>query len=127
MASEVERVIDGPGSATGPEPAPAVSSGTVVVCLPDMDELAHMGELPSNVDVRLVSPAPAPLPDLAEVDLVVPLRRIRAPLLEALAGPPGRMRVIQTLSAGVDWLARRGPAHVTPCNPPGGHDGPLAP
>jgi len=55
-------------------PAPA-RSDTVVVCLPDMPERAHMGDLPANVEVRLVSPEPAPLPELAEVDLVVPLRR----------------------------------------------------
>ena len=65
-----------------------------------------MGELPANVDVRLVPPEPAPVPDLAEVDLVVPFARTRGPLLELLAGPPGRLRVIQTTSAGVDWLDR---------------------
>lgn len=99
---------------------------TVVVCLPDMPERAHMSELPANVEVRLVSPEPAPLPDLAEVDLVVPLRRIRAALFEALAGAPGRLRVIQTLSAGVDWLAGRVPEHVTVCNARGVYDVPLA-
>jgi len=100
--------------------------GTVVVCLPDMLERAHMGDLPANVEVRLVSPEPAPLPDLAEVDLIVPLRRIRGPLMEALAGPPGRLRVIQTLSAGVDWLAGRVPEHVIVCNARGVYDVPLA-
>lgn len=99
---------------------------TVVVCLPDMPERAHMGDLPANVDVRLVSPEPAPLPDLAEVDLIVPLWRIRTALLEILAGPPGRLRVIQTLSAGVDWLAGRVPEHVTVCNARGVYDAPLA-
>jgi len=98
----------------------------VVVCLPDMPERAYMGEMPPNVDVRLVSPEPAPLPDLAEVDLVVPLRRIRDPLYETLAGPPGRLRVIQTLSAGVDWLAGRVPEHVMVCNARGVYDIPLA-
>ena len=99
---------------------------TVVVCLPDMPEREHMGELPANVEVRLASPEPAPLPDLAEVDLVVPLSRIRASLLESLAGPPGRLRVIQTLSAGVDWLSGRVPDHVTVCNARGVYDVPLA-
>ena len=98
----------------------------MVVCLPDMPERAYMGEMPPNVDVRLVSPEPAPLPDLAEVDLVVPLRRIRDPLYETLAGPPGRLRVIQTLSAGVDWLAGRVPEHVMVCNARGVYDIPLA-
>ena len=96
------------------------------MCLPDMPERAHMGDLPSNVEVRLVSPEPAPLPDLAEVDLVVPLRRIRDALFEALAGPPGRLRVIQTLSAGVDWLVGRVPENVMVCNARGVYDIPLA-
>jgi Phosphoglycerate dehydrogenase and related dehydrogenases len=98
----------------------------VVVCLPDMSERVHMGALPSNVDVVLVSPDAGPLPDLADVDLVVPLMRIRPALLEQLAGPPGRLRVIQTLSAGVDWLVGRVPEHVTVCNARGIYDGPLA-
>jgi phosphoglycerate dehydrogenase-like enzyme len=99
---------------------------TVVVCLPDVPERAHMGELPANVDVRLVPPEPGAIPDLAEVDLVVPGMRIRTALLELLAGPPGRLRVIQTLSAGVDWLAGRVPEHVTVCNARGVYDAPLA-
>jgi hypothetical protein len=37
-----------------------------------------MGALPGKVDVRLVPPEPEPVPDLAEVDLVVPVRGRRA-------------------------------------------------
>lgn len=99
---------------------------TVVVCLPDIPERVHMGELPANVDVRLVPPEPELVPDLAEVDLVVPFAPTRAPLFELLAGPPGRLRVIQTLSAGVDWLIGRVPEHVTVCNARGVYDAPLA-
>jgi len=98
----------------------------LTVCLPDMPELAHVGELPANVDVVLVRAEPEPLPDLAGVDLVVPLMRIRPPLLELLAGSPGRLRVIQTLSAGVDWLVGKVPQHVTVCNARGIYDGPLS-
>ena len=96
------------------------------MCLPDMPERASMGELPPNVEVRLVAAEPAPLPDLSEVDLVVPVARIRTALLETLAGPPGPLRVIQTLSAGVDWLAGRVPEHVKVCNARGVYDIPLA-
>ena len=106
--------------------ARAAGSDAIVVCLPDIPERNHMGELPANVDVRLVPPEPAPVPDLAGVDLVVPLMRARAPLLELLAGAPGRLRVIQTLSAGVDWLAGRVPEHVQVCNARGIYDAPLA-
>ena len=98
----------------------------VVVCLPDMPERAHMGELPPNVEVVLVGDEPAPLPDLAGVDLVVPVPRIRAPLLELLAGPPGRLKAIQTLSAGVDWLVGKVPPHVSVHNARGVYDGPLS-
>jgi phosphoglycerate dehydrogenase-like enzyme len=99
---------------------------TVVLCLPDMPERAHMGEMPGNVEVRLVPPEPAALPDLADVDFVVPLMRLRPALLETLAGPPGRLRVIQTLSAGVDWLTGRVPERVMVCNARGVYDIPLA-
>ena len=60
----------------------------VVVCLPDDPELVHMGELPANVDVRLVPPEPAPVPDLAEVDLIVPCDR--TPRRAARAARRGR-------------------------------------
>ena len=105
---------------------PASSNRAVVVCLPDVPELVHMGELPANVDVRLVPPEPEPVPDLAEVDLIVPGMRTREPLLELLAGGGGRLRVIQTLSAGVDWLIGRVPEHVMVCNARGVYDAPLA-
>ena len=101
-------------------------SDTVVVSLPDIPERVHMGELPANVDVRLVPAEPEPLPDLAEVDLVVPFTRTREPLFELLAGGGGRLRVIQTLSAGVDWLVGRVPEHVMVCNARGVYDAPLA-
>jgi phosphoglycerate dehydrogenase-like enzyme len=101
-------------------------AGRVVVCLPDLPERAHMGDLPARVDVVLVADEPAPLPDLSEVELIVPLQRIRPALLELLAGPRGRLRVIQTLSAGVDWLVGKVPEHVTVCNARGIYDAPLA-
>jgi phosphoglycerate dehydrogenase-like enzyme len=106
-----------------PEAAPP---DTVVVSLPDIPERIHMGELPANVDVRLVPPEPEPVPDLADVGLIVPFMRTRTPLLELLAGGQGRLRVIQTLSAGVDWLVGRVPEHVMVCNARGVYDAPLA-
>jgi phosphoglycerate dehydrogenase-like enzyme len=98
----------------------------VVVCLPDVPERVHMGELPANVDIRLVPPEPEPVPDLAAVDLIVPSMRTQAPLIELLAGGGGRLRVIQTTSAGVDWLIGRVPEHVMVCNARGVYDAPLA-
>jgi phosphoglycerate dehydrogenase-like enzyme len=99
---------------------------TVVVCLPDIRERVHMGDLPANVDVRLVPPEPEPVPDLADVDLIVPFQRTREPLFELLAGGGEQLRVIQTTSAGVDWLVGRVPEHVKVCNARGVYDAPLA-
>lgn len=98
----------------------------VVVCLPDMPEREHMGVLPGGVEVVLVPAGDGPLPDLARVDLIVPVGRIREPLLDLLTVSPGRLRVIQTLSAGVDWLRGQVPSHVTVCNARGVYDAPLA-
>jgi len=97
----------------------------VVVCLPDVPQRRLMGVLPADVDVVLVPPEPGPLPDLSRVDLIVPGDGMRQPVFDLLAGPH-RLRVIQTLSAGVDWLIGRVPADVTVCNARGVYDGPLA-
>jgi phosphoglycerate dehydrogenase-like enzyme len=56
----------------------------------------------------------------------VPFIRTRAPLLDVLGGPRGRLRVIQTLTAGVDWLVGHVPEHVVVCNARGVYDTPLA-
>lgn len=101
-------------------------SDRLVVCLPDTPELVHIGELPDGVDVVLARDEPETLPNLAGVDLIVPLMRIRPSLLDHLAAPPGRLRVIQTLSAGVDWLIGKVPDHVTVCNARGIYDEPLS-
>jgi phosphoglycerate dehydrogenase-like enzyme len=98
----------------------------VAVCLPDIPERAHMGELPANVDVVLVPPEPAAVPDLDAVDLIVPFARIRPALFEVLGRPAGRLQLIQTLSAGVDWLVGRVPERVVVCNARGVYDAPLA-
>jgi phosphoglycerate dehydrogenase-like enzyme len=97
----------------------------MVVCLPDLPERRFMGDLPANVEVVLIPPEPASLPDLTRVDLIVPIGRVREPLFEVLRAP-SRLRVIQTLSAGVDWLVGRVPEGVIVCNARGVYDSPLA-
>jgi phosphoglycerate dehydrogenase-like enzyme len=106
------------------EPRHATSDPTVV-CLPDLPERRFMGDLPASVDVVLIPSEPAGLPDLTRVDLIVPIGRVREPLFELLR-VPNRLRVIQTLSAGVDWLVGRVPDGVIVCNARGVYDGPLA-
>jgi phosphoglycerate dehydrogenase-like enzyme len=99
---------------------------SVVVCLPGGPERAHVGELPANVDARLVPAEPGPIPDLAETELIVPAARTREPLLELLDEGGGRLRAIQTTSAGVDWLMGRVPDHIGVYNARGVFDVPLA-
>jgi phosphoglycerate dehydrogenase-like enzyme len=104
----------------------ARSSASVVVCLPDLPELAHLGALPANVDLRVVQAASASVAELAAADFVVPTTPMRPLVLELLAQPEGRLRVIQTLTAGVDWLIGRVPPSITVCNARGVFDAPLA-
>jgi phosphoglycerate dehydrogenase-like enzyme len=96
----------------------------IVVCLPDDEHRRHVGELPANVEVVLAAEG-GPIPDLTAVDLVVPDGSTRQAVL-AVLGAPGRLRVIQTLSAGVDWLVGRVPDGIVVCNARGVYDVPLA-
>jgi phosphoglycerate dehydrogenase-like enzyme len=96
----------------------------LAICVPaDPDDLRHLGSLPPEVELRPWAPD-API-DLSTVDLVVPDGSMRAAVIAALVAP-GRLRVIQTLSAGVDWLVGRVPDEVTVCNARGVFDIPLA-
>lgn len=120
-----------PSAPSIPGAAPASAPDRVVVCLPEYPGVEHVGSFPSNVSVVWVpdaaEPAPGSLPNLADIHLVVPLMPVRAALVELMAGPAtGRLRYIQTLSAGVDWLVGKVPAHITVCNARGAFDAPLA-
>jgi phosphoglycerate dehydrogenase-like enzyme len=84
-----------------------------------------MGELPSNVEVILLSRESGPLPDLSRVEFLVPADWARRVVLAEL-GAMARLRVVQTLSAGVDWLRGRVPEGVVVCNARGVYDGPVA-
>jgi phosphoglycerate dehydrogenase-like enzyme len=92
--------------------------------MPDVPQLVHLGALPPNVEV-VRYPREGDRPDVAAADLVVPTDWMRVPVMDALQSP-GRLRVIQTLSAGVDWLIGRVPEDVTVCNARGVFDIPLA-
>ncbi len=105
--------------------SPRATVDPVVVYAPELPELALMGDIPANVELVPVSLEDGPTPDFTHADLVIPMGRMREPLLEGLR-TPGRLRVVQTLSAGVDWLVGRVPPQVTVCNARGVYDGPLA-
>ena len=112
-----------------PDTVPATAPEMLTVCLPEYPGVEHVGELPSNVQIVWVAEEadPSTLPDAATIDLVVPLRTMRPPILSLLAGPStGRLKMIQTLSAGVDWLVGHVPPHITVCNARGAFEAPLA-
>lgn len=97
----------------------------VVVCLPDVPERHHLGDLPANVEIVLLPGQPGPLPDLSRVELLVPDDWARQLVLDEV-GAMARLRVVQTLSAGADWLRGRVPAGIVVCNARGVYDGPVA-
>ena len=88
-----------------PSPSP---TRILQVCVPaDADGVRHLGDMPSNVELR-PSVADGRSVDLSSVDMVVADGSMAGAVLAAL-GAPGRLRVIQTLSAGVDCSWARSP------------------
>ena len=98
---------------------------SVVVCLPDAPERHHLGDLPANVELVLLPAQRGPLPDLGRVEMLILGDWAREAVIAEL-GSMARLRVIQTLSAGVDWLRGRVPAGIVVCNARGVYDGPMA-
>ena len=96
-----------------------------VVGLPDVPERHNVGALPANVELVLLPDQPDSLPDLGRVELLVPPDWARQAVL-AEVGAMARLRVVQTLSAGVDWLRGRIPPGVVVCSARGVYDGPVA-
>jgi phosphoglycerate dehydrogenase-like enzyme len=83
----------------------------------------HLGEVPSGLRYEVVRPTPGePLPaSAAEVELYVPAYQM-APVDPALFTRLPRLRVVQTLTAGVDHIRGALPEGVVLCNGRGIHD-----
>ncbi len=94
------------------------------VWVPDQPGRAALGELPAGVRCRAY-PLSGPLPPaLLDAELLVPSSRARG--LGELLGRMSRLRVLQALSAGVDWLLPLAPAGVQICDASGTRDGAVA-
>jgi phosphoglycerate dehydrogenase-like enzyme len=92
--------------------------------IPDRAGHDAVGELPDGVSLSLIPPDGA-LPDaILGAEFLVPGAGDRR-VLEVLGQMPG-LRVIQTLSAGIDWLLPFVPAGVTVCDAGGARDIPVA-
>jgi phosphoglycerate dehydrogenase-like enzyme len=95
----------------------------ITVCLPDSDALALTEPLPDGVHAILWDGVGTPPPGIEET--VFTLAGQGLPLEAMLARMPN-VRVIQSLSAGVDHLAGRIPAGVTLCDAHGVHGAAVA-
>ena len=97
---------------------------SVQLWIPDQEGREAIGELPPPVRCELF-PRDGPPPEaITGAEFLVPSHATRG-LRELLACMP-QLRVIQTLSAGVDWLMSSVPAGVTVCDARGARDGAVA-
>jgi phosphoglycerate dehydrogenase-like enzyme len=95
----------------------------VTVCLPSQQALRLASPLPDGVDA-IVWDGSTPAPDEADrTEFLVVLHN--SPFTEMFEAMP-RLRVVQTLSAGIDYLVGRIPPGVTLCDGRGVHGGAVA-
>lgn len=96
---------------------------SILVALPEGALLDQLGSMPDGVELVAVSPTGAD--DRARAAEVIVL----APELRQLLGELAsfeRLRLVQALNAGVEWLLPLVPPGVTLCNASGAHDIPVA-
>jgi phosphoglycerate dehydrogenase-like enzyme len=96
----------------------------VELWVPDQQGREQLGELPAGVRCRMFARRGPPPAQIVGAEFLVP-SHATAGLLELLP----RMRelqVVQTLSAGVDWLAPAVPERVTLCDARGARDAAVA-
>jgi phosphoglycerate dehydrogenase-like enzyme len=98
-------------------------AGIVKLWIPDRADRHAVGELPEEVELHLI-PKEGLSEALLEAEFLVP-GSDEPCVIEAL-GRMGGLRVIQTLSAGVDWLLPFAPPKVTLCDARGTRDVPVA-
>ena len=84
-------------------------------------EREAMGAAPDGVRIETLPDDPAGAHDRDEVQFLVP-RWGEVPALDALPA----LRVVQVLSAGVDWIVERVPPGVTLCSARGARDAAMA-
>jgi len=80
--------------------------------------------LPAGVEIATVPDRPGEHPDLTRVEVLVPPYKSRQ-VLDALTGM-SRLRLVQALESGVEWLLPHVPDAVSVCNSRGAHDAAVA-
>jgi phosphoglycerate dehydrogenase-like enzyme len=93
---------------------------SVDLWIPDRAGRDAVGELPEGVTLGLIEPDGDPPRAILQAEFLVPGSDDHRVL--DLLGEMHGLRVIQTLSAGVDWLLGKAPAGVTLCDAGGARD-----
>lgn len=94
------------------------------ILVPDSLPDEALGTLPPEVELIRIGDGPIPA-EAADARMAVLTGTLPRRLDEILAAAPN-LEVLQTVSAGVDWLGDRVPDGVTLCNAGGVHDTPVA-
>jgi phosphoglycerate dehydrogenase-like enzyme len=97
----------------------------IPLCVVDPLGIGDVGAMPANVELVPWTALDDQSPELARIEVAVVADAGRRRFLAALDRLTG-LRVIQSTSAGVDWLAGHVPAGVRVHNARGVYDGPLA-
>ena len=92
--------------------------------VPDQAGRESLGPLPEAVRLRLFPRRGPPPRDILGVEFLVPSHVTKG--LRALLSEMRGLRVVQTLSAGVDWLLPSLPGGVTVCDARGARDAAVA-
>ena len=95
------------------------------VWLPMPDAVERMGGVPEGVDVDVYDGAGEPPDSAKEVEFYVPPYLGGGHVYELIRALPS-LKVVQTLTAGVDSIRQHVPSHVTLCNARGVHDASTA-
>jgi phosphoglycerate dehydrogenase-like enzyme len=96
----------------------------VRILVPATIDAVALGALPDDVELILADDGPLPA-QAAEARMAILSGGLPRRLDEVLAATPA-LEVLQTVSAGVDWIGDRVPDGVTLCNASGVHDTPVA-
>jgi phosphoglycerate dehydrogenase-like enzyme len=96
----------------------------VRVIVPDPLPSDALGEIPDGVELVGVDDGPVP-PDAAGARMAVIGPSLFGRVEDILEAAPD-LEVLQTVSAGIDWLDGRVPDGITVCNASGVHDTPVA-
>jgi len=96
----------------------------LLACLP-FDDWASRLVVPQGMDVLVWRPGLPHHPQLSDVTFFVPDYMAGTPLADVVAAMP-RLRVVQTLTAGVDGMMAAIPDGVALCNARGVHDASTA-